>query len=689
MGAPTRYSEDDVTEASAHLLTAFLLLALAGCSGDDVSGDAGMDTGPVMDTGADIDTGADSGADTGPAVRTREEVPLPGMLMAGLAEVRIPAPVGIGTTGYNALDEDPSVTPFADTFPGTTHVHGQINLRAVALSRGDAHEVVIVRMDTIGVFAQMRTAVLRELMERTGHDYSDSLLLAANHTHSGPGRLLLTTGALTLIGDSFLPEYYDDFISALADVVELAMADLAPAEVGTVMAATSEAHDDRRCENDALPLLQESGDMPLVGVRREGRLDALIASYGYHGTVLSMSDLTLSGDVGSVIEQKIEERMDHPVLVLFLNSWGADMSPSNPPVDPMAVGADQPGGFERMQRVGDVVADAIMPRLADITYGADVPVRVRTYRVPIDRTWIGYGQYEFPYRNGAAFCGLEEDGNCVDEAPVLNLDQRCVPLAESDGLPKQTLISAGEIGGLSFVTAPGEWSTSLANSVLDRVRERTGADAMFIGYTNDYTGYALHRDDWFQGGYEASGALWGPLQGDYLAGRMFECFETFADTWNETPWWEPAEVEPFSGYTYDPYVPETPVGLGTLGVDVPSTVSTTDVVTFTVEGSDPWLGNPVATLERENMDGTFSPVVRGNGRTVDSNSYDFWLDLTTDPTYEESIRSDRTFHWQISFPVSVRAASSIPPLAGNHRFSVRVPATTGEMTVTTGVFSVE
>jgi hypothetical protein len=544
-------------------------------------------------------------------------------------------------------------------------------------------------MDTIGVFAQARTAVVRELMDRTGHDFSDSLVLAANHSHSGPGRLLYTEGSLSLLGDTFFPEWYDRFISSLADVVEMAWDDLAPAEIGTATAETSDAHHDRRCENDALPILQESGEMPLIAIRREGRLDALIASYGYHGTVFDIDDHILSGDMGAVVEQKVEERMDHPVLFLFLNSWGADMSPGNPPEDPMAVGADIPGKYARMQRLGDVVAEAILPQLPDITYSDDVPIRARTYVVPLSVDAIGYTPEEFPYTHGGAFCGIDDEGNCVDDTPIETLNRRCFPIGPRDGLPKQTLITAGEVSGFSFVTAPGEWSTSLANSVIDRVEERTGGDAMFIGYANDYTGYALFEEDWFQGGYEASGGLWGPRQGDYLAARMFECFETFTDLWNEPPWVEPAEVEPFSGYTYDPYVPETATGVGTISTDVPAAVSATDVVTFTVQGADPWLGNPVAILEAEGTDGSFSPVVRENGRQVDSQSYDFWIDLTTDPTYETAIRSDRTFYWQFSFPVSIRASSAIPPLSGNHRFSLRIPTADGEMAVTTGIFSVE
>jgi len=42
-------------------------------------------------------------------------------------------------------------------------------------------------------------------------------------------------------------------------------------------------------------------------VQREGKLEALVMSYGYHGTVIGISDLTQSPDMGGIAEQKIAE----------------------------------------------------------------------------------------------------------------------------------------------------------------------------------------------------------------------------------------------------------------------------------------------------------------------------------------------------------------------------------------------
>ena len=621
--------------------------------------------------------------------REKETLTEESALVAGVAEVMIPVPIGIGTMGYNGLDVTESITPFADKYPGTTRQHGALTLKAVALSRGEGHELILVRSDTIGVFQHLREAVLDELELRTGRDYSHAFIIAGNHTHSGPGRLLQTAGVLTLLGDTFFPEFYDNLIRAITDVVEDAINDQRPAEVGYALAANSDAHNDRRCENDALAQLQESPDLPVVAVRRDGTLDAVIASYAYHGTILGIDDLTLSGDMGGAAEQRIAERFDHPVTVMLFNSWGGDMSPGSPEVS--TDGGEQPDGFDRMDALGEVLADAIVPKVETIAFDSDITLRTRTYRVDLSREAIGYEGDQFDFPDGGVYCGLGGDGNCDDDMPLHSLDTVCVGFDPEEPAPKQTLFSSGQIGDLYFVTGTGEWSTQLAGDLLDRMRELSGGDAMFLGYANDYNGYSLSENDWWQGGYETGGALWGPKQGDYLAARAYEAFETYYGTFVEPPYSQPPPIAKFAGYEYTPWEAETAVDVGVVQTDVAATATSADVVTFTIAGTDPWLGAPVATLEADDA-GTFVPVMRANGTHLTSDGYDFWIDLAVSPTYKaEPNAAERTFSWTFNFPVKRRAAGATAPvLSGDYRFTVSIPTEDGDaMTATTGTFTVQ
>jgi hypothetical protein len=600
-------------------------------------------------------------------------------------------PLGIGTMGNGAIGAQDlvNVTPFAEGYPGTTRQHGALTLKAVALSRGEGHEVVLVRSDTVGVFQHLREAVLNELELRLGRRLDHGLILAGNHTHSGPGRLLDATGVFELLADTFFPEFYDNMVDAFADVVEQAIADQKPAEIGHAVAESHEGHNDRRCENDALDQVQEDPSLPLVAIRRDGKVDAIVASYAYHGTIFGLEDLTLSGDMGGAVEERIEERFDRPVMVMLFNSWGADMAPGSGTVDANAAGADQPDGYDRMDALGELLADAVVPAVEAIVFEGDPTVRARTFRPRLDREVIGYDEETFFYPNGGVYCGLGGEGNCTDATPKPAIDRACLAFPADWPPPKQTMASAGQIGELYFVTGAGEWGTHLVGGMLDKIREHTGGgDVMFIGYANDYTGYSLTEEDWWQGGYEASGAMWGPRQGDYLVARSYEVFETYFDQYLTPPFEQPEPVEPFSGYSYDAYVPETAVNAGTIAEDVAATAGPSDVVKLTVLGSDPWLGVPIATLEKDNG-GSFEPVLKTNGTVVQSDAYEFWVDLAVDPPYDQDA-SERSFSWAIHFPVARRAGSNVPTLSGNYRLSVRVPLADGsESVVESGVFSVQ
>ncbi|TNE84559.1 MAG: hypothetical protein EP330_29160 [Deltaproteobacteria bacterium] len=592
--------------------------------------------------------------------------PPPGELMAGVATARMPAPVGIGTVGFGPFGVSAEPSPFAEMFPATTRVHGHPEFKAVAISRGEGHELVFVRMDSVGMFQQLRQGVVRELAERHGRSFDDVVIFGATHTHSGPGRIVDGGGPYDIIADRFMPEFYERMVMAMADVIEDALDDLAPARVGLATGDTNEGHSDRRCEDG---LEYENGSLPLIAIERDGQLDALIAAYAIHGTVLGIDQLTLSQDVSGAIEEAIEDRFDHPVEVLLLNSWAADMAPSSPNVDTVT-GAAQPSGYDRMETVGVVVADEVEARLANLTWHEEPAIVGSTHRVGINRDLLGY-EDEFDYDYGAVYCSSGDvcdcDGGevCDLETRVEGLDEACVPFNEEYPAPMQTVFTAGRVGPLHFVTFPGEPGTLLAEEVMDTLAIEP---FMFIGYSQDYLGYSILEEDWWQGGYEASGALWGPRQGEYLKEAAIDAFSrTFAPD-PVMGALEPPPVEPFTVGEYTPYDPATGVDAGTVLVQPAAAVSGTDVISVTVAGLDPWMGTPIAILEL--ADGT--TVLRPNGMPVDSDSYAFWVDLEPTPGYrDEPDARARTFAWTFSLPATKAVGSRT--LSGDYRVRVKLP----------------
>ena len=631
--------------------TVFALLfggmLVLGCSDDGAggAGDAGL-------------------ADSGP--------PPPGEVKVGVARLRMPVPLGIGTVGYAGFMLGGHPSPFAQMFAATNRVHAHPQFRAAVISRGPGHEVIFLRSDTVGTFQQFRRAVVLELNKRLGRDVDHALVFGGTHTHSGPGRLIGASGLFDMIADSFFPEFYVAMVAAAADVVQAAYKDLKAGRVGYTVTRADAGQNDRRCEDGETHV---NGTLPLLVLQQGTTTVGLVFSYAVHGTSLSLEDLNLSREVSGAIEEAIEDRFDHPVEALFFNSWGADISPASPKVTEQS-GATQPKGYDKMERVGYVVAQAAHAALGQVKWQAAPTISLRTFRVPINRKVIGYKASVFPYEYGGLYCGQNIKTDCDAKTKIADLDQRCIPFTEGFPAPNQTEITVGRIGALRLVTFPGEPGTKLAEKVVAGVKQKTGATAvMFIGYTQDYLGYSILEDDWWQGGYEAGGALWGPRQGEYLTQKAIEAADLQHQGKTPAKGTEPAPVAAFTIPKYAPYVAEGAKDAGTVITAVTASYKITDTVVFTVAGSDPWLGTPVAHLETASG----AAVKRKNGRAVTSDGYAFYIDMAPTPSYKAQRKAtQRTFAWKFSMPAQHKVPCCLPALSGKYRLRVVLPVAGGK-----------
>jgi hypothetical protein len=593
----------------------------------------------------------------------------PGPLMAGFSRARIPAPVGVGTAGYGPADAD-SESPYSEIYPATTTVHGHPGIKVTVLSRGEGHELVFVNWDAVGVFQQLRVALVDELEGRLGREMDDVIIWGATHSHAGPGRIVDAGGPFDLIADKFFPELYERILDTVADQVEAAYADLGPARLGYGFAHAPDATGDRRCEDGGEDYV--NAEIPVIAVERDGQIDGLIMAYAVHGTVLNADSLTLSGDVAGAIEQAVADGFDHPVQVTMYDSWGADMSPQTPPIDP-AVGAEQLDGYDKLEAIGVHVSEQVHATLGTIEFIDEPIIDAQTYRVHIDRDWIGYDDDTFEYDYGGVYCGLSGDADCDASTIEETLDDICVPFNEDYPAPNQTLYTVGQVGELYFTTFTGEPGTRLAERVLAGMEAHEGVnDTMFLGYTQDYLGYSILEDDWWQGGYEASGALWGPRQGEYLSNLAILAFDSFMGTHAFPP--QPPPVEPFSDPSYEPVQPTTATLVGQVLQDVEPSYDLEGIVRFAVAGEDPWLGTPKAWLETAEGE----PVLRPGGIAADSDSYLFWVQLEVEPPWEEEA-SERAFAWSFHMPVAHRYPISELGLSGSYRLRVELPRADGSV----------
>jgi hypothetical protein len=609
--------------------------------------------------------------------------PEPGPFVAGSASVRMPVPLGVGTAGYGGFGES-NPTPYADNAPGTERIHGHPDFTAIALSRGEGFELILIRTDMVAVVQQLRDAVIVELEERTGRNYDDALVIGATHSHSGPGRFI-AGGLFHLIADYFVPAFYVGLVDAMADAVELALADMGPAELGFGVVQAPDAHTDRRCAD----LLDYTNDqLGIIAVRKDGAVTAVALNYAIHGTVLGLDDFTLSKDVSGGIEEAVAHAFDHPVDVMMINAWAGDVRPHAPGVAPESPVTDQPGGYDSMQEIGLYMADVVTASLDGLEWSDEPALKSRTYRYKLDRQSIGYDWGEFDFEWGAVYCTAEE--NCDVLTVHENLAEGCIPFPEDSPAPDRSVFTVGQVGPAHFTTWGGESGTLLAEATMAGMLAHEGVDrVLFFGYGNDYLGYQITEEDWWYGGYEASGAMWGPKQGEYMRTRQNESFDHYMGVVEEIGYEQAERATAFDLSDGVVWSWETAIDPATVAAEPAATYGPTDVATFVVQGADPGYGAPMAVLQRE-VAGSWEDVTAADGTAWDSDGYGYWVDLTPEPSYQETLEpTERVFNWTFSLPLATRAMA-FGPGTGPYRFRVVLPLESGDSTeVESTPFTVE
>lgn len=586
----------------------------------------------------------------------------PGELVAGSGQARLHAPIGIGTAGFGPFGVS-SNSPFSEIFPATTAVHGHPDVKAVVLSRGEGFEAILVRVDLVATFPGLRAGVLDRLEERYDRRFDDALIISATHTHSGPGRILDGGGAFELIADRFLPEHYDRMVDAIVDAIGQGLEAQGPARIGHVVTSSAGASD-RRCEDGETV---DTDQLMVMGVEIDGELDSLLLGFAVHGTTVGIEELTLTGDVSGAIEDNVEGRFDRPVMAAVFNGWGGDVSPDAPEWVAREGATEIVGDWARQDAIAAAVGDAVEAVATDLPWEEEPEVRLETRRVPINRQVLGYEGNDFPYPAGAVFCGIGREFDCDPSTTEDDLANRCTAFQAEYPAPGAASFTAGQIGDLAIITFPGEPVSRVGEAVAAGMRDSGAGDVWFLGYAQEYTGYSLLEEDWWQGGYEATGTLWGPKQGDYLAAQAVQIW-TSVNAEEKAPEDQPEADRAFDVSSYDPYVAERAIEPGKSLGDASIELPTSGMVTWTFHGLDPWLGAPRVTL----LDASGEPVLFG-GRPVDSDGYAMGLALEVQPSYRDDAPEGRSFLYTVSLPVTRPLAGMAPDLRGVHGLSAELP----------------
>ncbi len=397
-------------------------------------------------------------------------------LLAGARAVDVTPPVGVPLAGYGGMGRRlllPDLLnryPYAFWFKPSRGIHDPIMARALVLQSG-ARRVLWVAVDLIGPDPEM-VSELRERLAAIGLRY-DAVILAASHTHSGPGGFSRSRLFGFLALDSLVPAIRERILRGMTEAAWDADRVKAPARVGVGRGEVREVIRSRV----GLPLDPEVGVLKVV--RTDGPPIALLWNYAIHGTLLGKENLLLSGDVTGAASQELERALSVPVL--YTNGAVGDVSPAL-------------RGWSGVRQTADALAREVLATWR---------------RTPVERE-----------------SALRAVSDLVHLPPprlsLRNCLGRWIPSGLTVGMgwgfPSEVEMVGVAVGASAWVTVPGEFQTRLGQTVKAEGR-RLFRHAFVVGISNDYAGYFLTPEEYARPSYIACASLYGKTSGRLVAER--------------------------------------------------------------------------------------------------------------------------------------------------------------------------
>ncbi len=284
-----------------------------------------------------------------------------------------------------------------------------------------------------------------------------NIFLSASHSHSSSGGMF---PELSILGGAVQPGLYDDILAKFTAAVVEADSRLVPVKIGTATVEADGLNTNRREKGG--PVDEALSVMKIDDMK--GNTIAIYYNYGAHPTVLGGSNMEFSAEYPGAVRRELAD--DYPgAVILFANGALGNMGPGCP--------GDCGGGFDKIAKMGELFAGYIKEAAAKMEMKKKAPFTM------VSKEILMYPKYNM-WSN----------------------------------------MSAMRIGNAAFVSNPGEAYVELGFPVRDRARA-AGYDSLFLlGITNDGIGYIIPEEWYHKHIYEATFALYGPNEGEFIRDQM-------------------------------------------------------------------------------------------------------------------------------------------------------------------------
>ena len=383
-------------------------------------------------------------------------------VLAGVAKAEFQLPAHVPLAGYSRRHGQPS-----------TGMHDPVGVRALVLQDG-ATTAALVSADLLIIDEVLVRAVRKQLI-RAGWPKDGAVLLAATHTHSGPGAYGKRLLEKVSMGH-FNPDVFAQIASAIVQTILSARAAVEPARVVWTSATVPEF---------VLNRLGRGGDTDpeLIAVgwyRSQAEAPfAVLMTYSAHPTLLGANNMQRSAEYPGAAMREVE-RLIPGATGLFFAGAVADQGP---------VKSGEP--YERIEVVGRELARRAVEALEGRKAETPGSVSAMEQQMPLPKARVRIGKRSLPRWLSARL---------VDDDATLSLLR---------------------VGTLLFIGAPCDLAAPLGQQLKQAARAQQ-QQPVLIGFANDYIGYCI-PEEWYRSNeYEAGMAFNGPKTGGLIVERLIE-----------------------------------------------------------------------------------------------------------------------------------------------------------------------
>lgn len=391
-----------------------------------------------------------------------------GEVRAGVAQEVFTLPERVPLAGYSRRKGAPAAGR-----------RDPVGVRALVLEDGDT-TTALVSCDLLTIPEQVSDAVTRRLASR-GLPQIAPLLIAATHTHSGPGaygRHFLEELSL----GRYDPAVFEAIVEAVTQAIVRAHAALVPVRMAYLTAPT-----DGLVVNRANPNGLVDAELTVcVWVKQDRAPLAVLVNFSAHPTTLGSWNLRLSADYPGVVVREVERSLPGTTCLFFAGAVG-DQAP-----------VKEGRGDEPVEQLGQALTRQVLPLVERARTTPPDAVSAVQERVTLPPARVRMGRATLPHWLSRV-------------------------LADDDAT-----LSLVAVGDAVFLGMPCDLFASLGAALKHEAVAR-GFQPVIIGFANDYIGYCIPEAVYATDTYAARMAFNGPTTGPLLVNRLTELLDQLAE----------------------------------------------------------------------------------------------------------------------------------------------------------------